>query len=465
MRWHLLVAGLALGCGSKRQADADGGARADGPVATIPDASNIPDAGPHQITSAVPVTIGATVSATFIDPTTPDFYSFSGTAGQRLMISTQTAATGRVATTATDTVVTLYEPDKATVWATNDDAWPWATTDSRLFTELPMTGTYYIDVEDCVGYASGTMPTSGLNCNQTPTDLRYSLTVVDLASTSELLGASAAQPVSYMAVAGQPGAYQPVIVTGDLDATTTVNNFSVTVPSTLATDPLARPRIFFFIQPSGVWDGDGSALDVLATITGSSGNTVAQIDQHYFANGDDPAGNGPPTVSAPIQPGDVYTVSVAVSPEASGVSGYYFIDHRVGPFVPGEPEAEGPLGQGVNDSQPTAQALTLNGGVYAVDGDISSPADVDYYLIPHPTQTFVDLECHAAREGSGLLGFTANLVWGSISPGIGPETPNSRQDLEEDIQLGAGDIYLKVSATGQNPSVSSTAYRCTVYFN
>jgi hypothetical protein len=212
-----------------------------------------------------------------------------------------------------------------------------------------------------------------------------------------------------------------------------------------------------------------------------SGNVLAQADQHYFTNGDDPT-NGPMLLSFPLDDqlgnklGSTFTLQVAVSPTGGSVvptKSFYIIDHHAGPWEYGQPEAEGPTGSGQNDTAATAESVSSPGGVtggFFVDGNLSAPGDVDWYAMSVPTGvTKAYLYCSCARAGSGLRGFTGELfdAAGATSLGkVGPETWPPKSDLSGangGYPIGTNTkLTLKIGASFQDPNVKGTYYHCSV---
>ena len=470
--------------------------------------------GNHSFDTAIMVMPGAMPTpGTLTDPSTTDYYSFVGKAGDRFLLDVQAQAIVMPQAghnpndpTVIDTVVTLYMPDKATVWASDDDAWPRTGTDSTLFTQLPADGTYYFTIQDCNGYAAA-HPGTGISCAPAAniTTFDYQAAVYDLTKTTgaELVGMNGTPTnVVYTPNPNSTGNSYVDTLDGNFSATTDVHSFTLTPTSTTTKiDPAARGRAFFWVQPITSTDGTGGAVNVTVTAkdTATPPHILAQQDQQYFTNGDDP-NNGPLQFSFPMDDqftnklGSTFTLSVAVSGSTplAATKNYYFIQHFAGSWDYGQPEAEGPLGVGMNDNKlgtgaDVEQLKTPTGvtGAFFVDGNISSAVDVDWYKMTVPsglTSNIVALSCSAARDGSGLKGFTAELfkdLAGTQSVvKIGPEAPNPTKDLAGPAMgtsitgIAAGStLYLKTSATGQAanwvPSTTAnngTFYQCTIVF-
>jgi hypothetical protein len=434
------------------------------------------------------------------DALTPCYYSFAGKAGQRMVLQAQAVAIAQgtpMDGSVTDTVITLYLPDKTTKWALNDDAWPRVSTDSTLYTELPMDGTYYFTIEDCNALAA-TNPSVSCYCimqgmpagctGPGVSVFNYQVFVGDASKISfpESYGSAAmASTVKYTAVPMMAGSYLPSTLDGDIAAQTDVQKFSITPPTDVKPDPAARSRAYFFVQPYGSGDGTGTALDVVVTAKDMMGHVLAKADQGYYTNGDDPM-NGPLQFQFPLDDqfgnklGSMFDIEVSVSNKSpvKPMQAYYFIDHEVGPYYYGQAEKEGPAGMAMNDTVATAETLTvppMQKGLYAIDGNLSSATDVDWYTMAVPAGSAnVSMDCRAARDGSGLLGFTATLYKDAMGlnslVAVGPEkTPNPTSDLSTLIAMPMGTpitglttMTLKISATGQDAANMGTFYNCSI---
>jgi hypothetical protein len=445
--------------------------------------------------NAVPITVGSMATPdTLPDAVTPCYYSFQGKKGDRFLVSATAYVNANMPMdgSVTDTVVTLYLPDKQTIWALNDDAWPRPNTDSALFTELPMDGTYYFTVEDCNALAAVNpnvscycvMPGMPAGCTGPGvSDFAYQVFVGDLtASKAESLGsATATTNVTYTPVPMMTGSYFDPTIDGDIATQTDVHKFTLTPPGNTMMDPTARSRAYFFVQPYGSGDGTGTALDIVLTATDMQGHVLAKADQQYYTNGDDSA-NGPLQFQFPLddQFGNKFTstynlaVSVSNKTAIAATKNFYIIDHHAGPYYFGQAEKEGPAGSGMNDAVAMAETLTVpkgQMGLWAIDGNLSSPTDVDWFTLAVPAGSKnANLGCRAARDGSGLTGFTAVLYKDAMGMNplitLGPEGANPTKELNSATPgpsiTGITTMTLKISATGQDAVNQGTFYNCAV---
>jgi hypothetical protein len=442
--------------------------------------------GCHQFSCAVPITVGGKATpGTLTDPMTADYYSFTGKKGDRFLLQAQ--AVGLVMNapmdgSITDTVITLYLPDKATIWALNDDAWPRLSTDSTLWTELPQDGTYYFTVEDCNALAANNPNVQCANPAMITT-FDYTIFVGDVtAAKAESVGsATAATNVTYMPITGMAGSFYDPTIDGDMQAQTDVHNFTLTPPAFKA-DPSARARAYFWVQSYGSGDGTGTALDIVATATDMNGHVLAKADQQYYTNGDDPMNNSlqfafPLDDQFMNTATSTYKVAISVS-NKTGITptkNYYIIDHHMGPFFYGQPEAEKPDKSGpANDTAPgeVLKSPTGSTGGFFIDGNLTTPADVDWYnfTVPAGTKT-LGFSCASSRDGSGVTGFTAQVykdMAGTMQlVQVGPEVVPAKMDLNGPAAgspiTGGTTYYLKISATGQDATNMGTFYNCSLF--
>ncbi|MFT7581922.1 MAG: hypothetical protein ACI9MR_003603, partial [Myxococcota bacterium] len=79
-----------------------------------------------------------------------DVYQFDGTAGQTVQAATDTPVPG-FSPTGIDTIVSIHDA-AGTMIAINDDGVPRDSLDSKVVTQLPESGSYYVLVRDCLTY-------------------------------------------------------------------------------------------------------------------------------------------------------------------------------------------------------------------------------------------------------------------------------------------------------------------------
>jgi hypothetical protein len=458
--------------------------------------------GNHTPDTANDIGVGAMATdATLQDPLTPDYYKFTGVKGDRMIITADaqrliSGSTNLNDPTVVDTVVTLLDSTQKVI-AEDDDEFPRNSTDSQLFVELPASGDYYIKVEDCNSYAASH---PGVGCAPAGmiTTLDYQIFAAKLndtnAGTAQDGTAAKAVAVTYTGVTNMTGSYQEVVIDGNFKSTTDKHVFTFTPPANLAMNADVRSRGVFWVQPPTTTDGDGSTANIKLWVTDDMAGThvIASADQNNYHNGDDQV-NGPLELSFPLdtamlaKPYYLFVENTATTSKPD--SDYYFILHTIdSPFF-GQVELEGVLASGINDTMATAQALkvpAMDVGAYFADAQLGVAGDVDWFsmavpaLVTSSTMTMVapdhlEFDCDVARAGSGLTGFTAQVLAADGTTVIatnGPEGLNPKVEMHKGgdgmLALPASNAgkttFLKVSATGQDATNKGSYYHCNVFF-
>jgi hypothetical protein len=445
----------------------------------------------HSFATATPITIDSTTPtmATLETPTTPDFYSFSGTKGDTIVIQAIAAGLAMPATNNADgaiidTVVTLYDSTMTQI-AQDDDGWPRFDTDSTLYTVLPSTGMFYIEVQDCNGWATTQKGAACAMANGIMTfdyELAFFSAKNLLGGTPEgTNGGNLTPPTAAVATFVLPSnsttpPYLPVTLYNQVSATTQIDAFEVDTKTDADmgnTTTGSRPRLDVFVQPSGTVNGNGSTTPPgqiwVSSTLDITGTNLGSIDGANYGEGDEivKASNGPADLSLPITLGTKYWVFVAHA-AALSTNDFYFGVTYGETFYGNQLEVE------PNDTAAQANVLTVQANAdktfsYFSDGDISnSGADVDWYsfAVPGTANKFVQGSCAAVRSGAGLQGFTYGLYAADGTTPIGtPVTEGSDKDYslaKTAIPAGTTTILLKLTATGQDPVNLGMSYRCGV---
>jgi hypothetical protein len=449
-----------------------------------PDAPNAADGPPAQmgtsfdnaidITSAIDV--GTGTMGTLPDTKTKVYYKLTLAASDRMIVTTATNAINTTDGSVTDTVVTLYTPDKQP-FAQDDDGWPRSSTDSQLFTQVGAAGVYFITVEDCNSHSqSGCYPSTGVK------DFAYTLHVLHTSkvTTPEVTASGTndgqianADGITYKVPAGgTAGQYGLYTLDGGFAAAggTHVYGFK---PPTATLDAGGREHAEFFVQPIGAANGNGSTSNIKAWVTAANGTTVlGSADEANHKDGDN-ATNGPLDLSVPVTPGTQYYLFVKSDAATSTpATDFYFAVHFAGQFFYGTAEKEGPTGLAMNDTSLTAEKLTTpssaTAGSFFADGNIASAADVDWYEVDPPTgDTKVTLDCAGARAGSGVTGLKATLYAAdgtTMIAQLAPETANADSTSMGTVPAATAKAFVKVQASGQDTTNTGTYYRCDVFY-
>jgi hypothetical protein len=448
--------------------------------------------------SATTVSInGAAVNGNTGSATTVDWYTFTGTAGERVYIAANAVTIVNPApaddeTNILDTVITLYDSTGSKVLAQDDDGYPRQNTDSALFAELPTTGTYYYTVDSC-GQAFGPACTG-----ETPSEFIYETFAADVgklngttegslkysiqefyAGTTQDGTTAKAVPITYT-VSSNEITPLPAIDGDSFTAAANTQVFSFTVPAALKPATGARLRTDFWLQPVGTDNGDGSTGNVTAWVTDSTGTTIiGQCDQKNYKDGDDET-DGPVDLSVPVTAGSQYYLFVQDDNAAPASTDYYFFLHSLGSGNPVQITGDG------NTSAATAQMLattTDQPDSYFVDGDLTAlaPTEFWYEVDPPSGVKSVFASCSSLRSGSGVQGFTMDLqaqvgasgTPASILPSGTTGVETATADLSVPIQTatsglsiptGTTKMFLVVSGTSQSATVTGTSYQCAVSY-
>jgi hypothetical protein len=445
--------------------------------------------GNHSFDTALPIDINPSANTTgaLVDAnTTTDYYKFTGTKGQRItaVVIAQGLSTDANHDpndiTFIDSVVTIYDAAKKQI-AQNDDAWPRTSTDSQAFTVLPADGDYYLTVNNfCTAFSS----ISGACTNAGGvTTLDYELFIAEVDKlnvpdvnegaepnddTSKSVKATYALPTGGMA-----GGYGISIIEGSFQTGTDVDVYALNIPADTKFDANQRAHAEFWVQPISPENGTGSTTNAKVWVVDSSDLTkhVAEVDQINYGDGDNPT-NGPIDMSVPIVAGHSYYLFVQHGVESSKPeSDFYFMKHFIGSYYYGQLEKTPDL----NNTAVTAEALTtpamVTAGNYFVDGDLSTPIDVDYYVVDVAAgATTASLFCDAQRQGSGLRNAKFSLLKtdGSAlgSGNVLSEVPNKDAYLSGTtavaIPAGTSKVLLKVEAGSQDPNVVGNFYHCSI---
>ena len=444
----LLAALVAIGCGDDDGTDgtADSGTPMDmmvtpdgSPDGGQPDMDTTDGDGNDSFADADPITLSEPVEGAAISPAgDQDFYSFTGEAGQWVVIATD--ANPDDDPEMLDTVVTLYDSSMTAI-AENDDSVPRFDTDSEILTRLPSSGTYYVSVREFSDWAGETpegMPS-----------FTYSLTVADLDPAAPLVTIDA-EPGDDIASAQALGLNTSAegdfgVLLGGLRDTTDVDVFSFTVTA-------AKPYAEFLVLPNGAEGNGATAVPRNMWVTDAAGTTIiARVDPSML-----------PELSPALDPGE-YRLWVEHG-GAVGANDFYVI--KVFRYTR---DNTNETSEALNDVAATAEPLTLADA----DGDgirtgfiraTLGPADVDHYSFDVAAGEVVSIFCSSRTAGSGVIGLSASLtdVTGVTVLGGDTETATESIVIEEVDVGGAGTYLLRLTKVEQDPEVIGDWARCGV---
>ena len=441
----------------------------------------------HMFSDATPIMVNdqmATGGVLTVQPTSTDFYTFMGTAGEHVGIAT-TAKTGTdpFDTTYLDlAVVTVYDSTQTQI-AQQDDPWPRLSNDPQLFIELPTAGQYYIEVEEC----NAAFP-MGCADPSTITNKDYTLQVFDFgaapgtnAVTDEKAETAAAHADDTTATSNaivyledttaMPPEYFFSFVYGTYFDGTDVDVYSFTPKSDSVTGG-TRANAEFWLQTSGT-SGNGSTTPMgLTWVVDSSMNIISQLDGTNYGDVDNSM-NGPAEFVALVTIGQPYFLFVQHPATAAGANDFYIFQHAVQGVNPVEAETANMLTNS-NDTIATAEALTVQANAdgstsYFIEGDLPAGDLHDIFKVTAVTGfTTVTASCAAQRLGSGMQGMTYKLLGGATgTTAVGTAvTENATSDqfiggtMGASIPAGTTTLYLQIDPGTQSPTITSNFYRC-----
>jgi hypothetical protein len=364
---------------------------------------------------------------------------------------------------ALDTAITVLDSAGATTLASDDDAFPRASTDSELFYNVATTGTICVKVEDWSTWA--------MMAPVAKPGYPFTLTVTKLSTTA--MGSNKASGTAHDATSAQAGTLTSgggALVFGVLGATAP-DVFKFTAPAMAAAldiglQPLGNPNL-----ATAAGNGYGSTVERISVkVTNAAGTTVLGAYEPPTGNLDKSSAS----ITVPVVAGTDYLVWIQRPMGTSaGANDFYISKMGFGADNPAEPA-------GNHDTPATAAPLTFAMNSAFVLGTLTLPTTnpVDYYSFT-PDGGHFELVCGALRNGSGLVGATFELD-GPDGGALQSETENAVNDVSWCIGAGAsadcanasktpvslaapGPYYFKVTATSQSSTNTGNFYRCGMF--
>ncbi|MDQ3032420.1 MAG: PPC domain-containing protein [Myxococcota bacterium] len=439
----LLTALLAGACGGDTVAP-DAGTPEDGggTDANRPDTGV--DGGPppnDTFATATEIALGDDPIADEINPRSDvDFFTFEGTAGQWVAITT---ASDDTVTERVDTVITLYDASMTQI-AENDDAQPRADVDSEIVIKLPATGTYYVEVQEFSTWAPDMVddgPQGG------PT-YDYELSVFELTDAAPRVTVDPETGDDAASATMADVAMNVGFLLGDFDSPTDVDVFRFTSGGRPEMSQLMQVHV----MPAGpdgygatrsaarVWvtDADGTTILARGTITedGRSIQPALMVAGPHLLWIEAPGG----TAGA----NDHYVVKI-----------FFGTDNPLETVAPNETlETATPL-----VLSPIEGGMGENGFVLAQLAE----GDVDYFGFDVMAGRTVSIACGSRTAGSGVLDLTAELrAMDDSVLTMDVETATENVFIDSFVVPAAGRYYLRLSSSGVDPEVTGTWVRCGV---
>jgi hypothetical protein len=365
-----------------------------------------------------------------------DYFQFSGTAGQWIIIYTGSDET---AMPRVDTVVTLYDSARTQI-AEND-----GNVDSEIIIRLPTTGTYYVRVQDFSTFMPATPPAP----RGGPT-LAYQLGIEELTSSDPRIlidaepgdDAASATDVDIFARLG--------VVLGQIDDATDVDVFRIYNTSSMT----APESLNILVMPPGPMGYGATRTAGRIWITDPGGNIVARRSIDAMTDGIAPA--------LTMGGGAQHLIWVEAPSGALGANDHYVVKVIYG--AENTPEAATP-----NETLATAQIVMLvpdeMGTAERYFALPRLPAgDVDYFGFDVVANRQLTVVCGSRTAGSGIMGLTVS-VRDSADAELGMDVETETEfALVEDLMLpSAGRYYVRLSATGMDPEVTGDWIRCGIH--
>jgi hypothetical protein len=398
-----------------------------------------------------------------------DYFRFSGVQGQKIVIAV-VAHTGPDGQSPDfiDSVVTLYNANQTKI-AFNDDPFPrQSRQDSELFTVLPSTGDFFVSVEDYHRFDPGASQPV------TPPDGTYELYIGDI--NPDVL-VSEPFPPNDLSTTASPfgftmvnGVYQQRILGGTYPAGDSVDWYSFTVPSNIVTPVTSRPIAYLAFAP-GTADGSGSTSELFSAelIDASSSAVIGRVDPVLETADKRSSTFWDREIYVPVVAGANYFLKLTRN-GAGGANDFYFT--AINADVDSNPLETAEI---ANNAPATAESLAMidNAGVLQgfVEGNLAI-SDLDHFRVTTGGKTKVGVFCSAQSTGSGLRGFKATVFRGNGTTPLVNGTATELQDAGIEIAgpmsaglpipVGETSLVVKLEATGQDATVTSTAYHCGI---
>ena len=475
--WMALVAVAAVGSVGVAACSSGGGTAAptaadagrDGGAAPRPEAG-VRDAGPQPGSScALPIEaeLGASLDGAIDADGKSVYYSVPVKAGDFLVLDATTAATAESGEEIVDTAITVFNADGSQMLANLDDAFPRYTTDAELFHRVKADGTLCVRVTDFATWSG--------EASLVAVDPNYTFSVGKISPAADVVTFDAepndtdAAPQAGKIKAYSQGNGGSTFLVGVLASATDVDTFKFTLPTGAAAISVEVPPIGAPLAAAS--SSYGSTMErFTVTVKKTDGTVVAELAP--------PAGNIAKvgdSLSAPLSPGEYLLTVSRPAGLAAGANDFYATTVNFSTTNTAETET---LGANTNDTLATAQNLALTAA--AADpkrksgyllGFLPAGDAADSFQFAVGANDQVGLSCGAARNGSGLEGFKAELFVAGTSKQV--ETESVLADLSWSGGRGAskapvtataaGTAVLQLSATGRSARNTGSFYLCGVH--
>lgn len=390
-------------------------------------------------------------------------YAVKVTAGDFIVLSASTSATGDVV----DTALSIYDTTGTTLLANNDDGYPRTTTDAVIFYRAPTTTTLCVRVTDFDTW-KGTLSTVATDSNFTFYAAVVSSTLETVTLDQETNDTIAApQTGKLKAFTSDVGGYTTLV--GTIGTSSDVDVFKFTVPTsatslTVNVPPIGAPLVAG--EPSY-----GSTMARFAvTVKKADGTIVSEL--------------APPigqiekmsdSLTVPVSAGDYYVILSRPGGVATGTNDFYAATLS---FAKGNPTESEAYGAHTNDLIATPEAVTMTTDTansklkhgyllgYLPAGDIA-----DNFSFAVKSGDVVSIACGASRNGSGLQSFKVDLLVGGVSKQSEVESTTADVAWSSGAAASkapltiasAGTAVLQLSAGSRSVTNTGTYYLCGVH--
>lgn len=399
-----------------------------------------------------------------LNPTgTIKWFKFDGKAGDFVLISTATDQKNNPFNPDTiDTVVQLYDPQKKP-YALNDDSQARQDNDSELWTMLPSTGTYYVQVSECATYLAanpGLIGTCADPVDKTAADFKIYLQNFTLVPAASVIhegepNDKTTQSTKIVYEKAPSGNYYLNILYGKLAAAGDIDWFSFALPLDTKVGAGTRANADITSFTGGV-DGDGSLLQDWQVVVVAADNPVQLLAKCDLTTGD---------LSLPVTLGKTYYAAFSHAKAKTTANDFYIASHSGTGSNPLEQNEVG------NNLLSGAEKLVVSGTKpnYYIAGDlINAGKDIDHFSMQVPLNTSkFSVYCASASSGSGLVDLAVNMLQttgAALVGGTGVESGKILEVKDVAVPPGVKTVILRLSAAGQAPDVSGAFYQCGVAF-
>lgn len=426
--------------------DTDSGPGTDGGVdSSLPPTGD----GNDSFADADPITVdGDPTRARIGEPGDQDFYTFDGTAGDWIVLFTQTEDPGD-GSEFVDCVLQVFDGSMAMI-AENDDAIPRGAvgtgTDSEIIIQLPETGIYYVMVQEFSQWSDMMLPNEG------GLDYLYSLAVTSLDDSLDQINVETEMGTTPIVAGHTRGSEADFsLIAGSFADASDVDVYSFSI--------MFRRNTSFQLMPIGPMGHGSSTFPGRMWITNADGSEIiARIDDADMLD----------TINPPLPDAGDYQLHVE-APSTTGANPFYVLKSFRGPRD-NPPERE----EATNGDPTTPEVLTQTPDATVpeqreafIRPDLPE-ADVDWYSFEVMAGENINVGCGSRTAGSGIEDLTATVFAStgtSSEPGmeLAAATETATEGIAIlDLVAAPGTYLLRLDRGAQISGVTGTWVRCGI---